>query len=66
MSYECDSCYRSFYSWGACRQHMDALDHWVPTYSCDTCQREFRSQAAANQHMNAVGHWGSHDDDDDY
>ncbi|KAH0001396.1 hypothetical protein KCU78_g14892, partial [Aureobasidium melanogenum] len=73
MTYECDSCDREFYSWGAARQHMNALEHWQWPYECDTCERRFGSQDAVNQHMTALNHWSAtsssseeEDDDDEF
>lgn len=57
--FECDKCDRIFSSWNACRQHMNALDHWG-TDECSTCSRRFVDRHASEQHMDALGHRSSH------
>lgn len=54
---ECQTCSRTFASWHACCQHMNALDHWAPTYKCETCNNAFYNEQALCVHMNEYGHW---------
>ncbi|KAF2223081.1 Alpha/Beta hydrolase protein [Elsinoe ampelina] len=59
MAYECDygNCHRTFTTWHACEQHMDAKNHWVWTYECDTCSDRFFTERSAEQHMEAKDHY---------
>ncbi|KAI0022556.1 hypothetical protein F4780DRAFT_777616 [Xylariomycetidae sp. FL0641] len=52
----CGTCWRTFTSWGARQQHMDALYHEEPMYECDSCARYFVSPQAKMQHMYALNH----------
>ncbi|KAE8154339.1 hypothetical protein BDV25DRAFT_116490 [Aspergillus avenaceus] len=54
---ECETCPRSFGSWSACHQHMNATGHYAPRFYCETCNKEFRSEHASRQHMTSMGHW---------
>ncbi|OOF98216.1 hypothetical protein ASPCADRAFT_164606 [Aspergillus carbonarius ITEM 5010] len=54
--YECDTCTRRFYSWPACRQHMNDKDHWA-VFECETCDEEFSSEEDADWHMSNYGHY---------
>ena len=44
---ECGTCTRKFRSRRACKQHMNALDHWATRYECDVCPQQFFSLARA-------------------
>ncbi|KAF2673929.1 hypothetical protein BT63DRAFT_476377 [Microthyrium microscopicum] len=55
--FNCDSCDRTFGSYQASAQHMNALDHWDPEYECDFCNKVFATQQSCNDHMESLGHW---------
>lgn len=54
--YDCPVCDRSFGTWRAREQHIDATGH-DPRYDCETCYRDFPNLHAVRQHMDALGHW---------
>ncbi|PWY87696.1 hypothetical protein BO70DRAFT_360337 [Aspergillus heteromorphus CBS 117.55] len=55
--YECETCPRIFNRSSACKQHMDAKDHWAYRYECETCDSEFYSACDAERHMEYYGHY---------
>jgi DNA-directed RNA polymerase subunit RPC12/RpoP len=57
MSFECDTCDRTFGSQSACTQHMNDTSHHFAGYDCDTCDRNFITTRARDQHMTALDHW---------
>jgi hypothetical protein len=67
MSYECETCIRSFSSKEAAEQHMNALNHWDDEdHTCNTCDKTFASEESVDQHMDALNHWGESEDEDEF
>ncbi|KAH6644751.1 hypothetical protein C7974DRAFT_430449 [Boeremia exigua] len=54
LAMSCGICGRSFNSWQACHQHMDATGHG---YECETCVHEFYTYDSACDHMYEYDHW---------
>ncbi|KAI1148929.1 hypothetical protein F4825DRAFT_432329 [Nemania diffusa] len=60
MDWVCGTCHRTFGSWHAREQHMDALAHEQypsSTFSCYSCPYTFRTQSGAQEHMRLANHY---------
>lgn len=53
---DCETCYRTFNSWSAANQHMNALNHWK-VHECETCNYSSIHEDEVDSHMNRYNHW---------
>lgn len=55
--WECDTCTRTFNSFRASEQHMDARGHWA--HYCAPCRRKFDNSNNLRMHLNSRTHRGA-------